>query len=363
MTEKTQRINLYQNPSLDHLKRKTISSRFPLNSCNFYQLKDTWKSIKTGLKHSIQDYNDNILSEFDVSSDYSDIVDDDYWSSDEESIELIFDNDQNSTNMTEIHPPLSELKSSLKQNERSENDEMKNMSLSTSRQIIHEMIQSNFEPAMKGSSSEFDNYVFNMIVQDYAGAEMDTIYNKISCKNNEKLLFARIKELILDKYIELKLDALYDRCLTLYINFEEVSPEIPSLYSQYKDIWIFDTEEYQVYDYSTYKQEMLTNEYSFSFYGDEDYINDYANTGFLMNLEKFYYFYSKDPNTQLQSKDFKITSNEITHEKWLYKSPETSSMYISDQLRTTSIRFSSLPQVFEIDQKLPPHSINKYNWP
>ncbi|KAK6459623.1 uncharacterized protein RJT20DRAFT_17586 [Scheffersomyces xylosifermentans] len=381
---------------------------FPFSLCDIDNLKDSSKSLTTGLTSALFGYRyftdeQEDDSEFDYEDDYQDDFEeeDDYYD-DDELTDLEEDlSDIEKTDPQEAVTPRSSpstfkfaqtLKPSLKPLE-----DINTMSLSLTRNKISSIISEYFPSVIHDEDfREIKNYVTNSILESFETSDISTICNKIIRKSYRQTLVSQIRELFIDKFEEMKIDAFFDHTTSFLTHFEDFKDygllTNPNMYEKYMKIWKLDKPNYKYYGKDYFIEDYFG---IFKYYpakeSTQSKVDLHLRAGFLMNFDKFYTYYGRDLKSGKLQYDDDDSSDESDYEEeystkdnedlesfnlystgssnYTYRSSTSSESSTSDSRRSStksadekykSLRFNDQVDIVSIDIYEPVNYVHSY---
>ena len=335
-------------------------SEFPFNQCDNRHLKDSQKIIFSGIKSSIRDYR-----KFqDVSRQHSTNK------MANETIPEVYENQ-----LEQLHPGVCKNvpgTSILKPASRKPTFTL-NLAATKIELLVREIyVDIITDPRF----NEIKNFVVNMILQAFSSSSPTSISNKIFSKSYRDTLLGDIDECFQNKYIELKIDEYFDASASFLmypcdIALDELLSK-PKLYERYRCIWKLDNDDYKMFDRKYFIREHFKNTYKSSGSDSRDDLADeYFKIGFLMNLDRFIHYFSKEmKDTSAIFCEETVYDSDLCSISipYLSSSVETLDTVISDTLDTVSIsdtipkslRFHEHANIIDINKEEPAFYVN-YN--
>ncbi|CAK7892700.1 hypothetical protein CAAN1_08S04720 [[Candida] anglica] len=259
------------------------STSFPMSSD--LSLRDSPKSIRIGLRNAVASFqrlsniNDHYMKSTDSleSSDYEDVMEDE------------IDEDEDLEHETQLEAKLpghSLLKPS----------KTPNSLLPLVQRRLQRLIEERFSIP---STTAFKSCIVNLVLQDFESDDLGTIYNKLFRKEGKERVLHIIENTFMEKYPSEQLDKFYDE---LYLSISGANDcldiERPNFYHDYAAIWLLDREGFKDYNYNCfveyveeqYHQQLESDDLT----NDDLILHEYVSQGFLMNVEKFYYYFNRN---------------------------------------------------------------------
>lgn len=339
---------------------KRPRSGFPFNQCDNRHLKDSDKTIFNGIKSSIRDYRkfQDVSRLHSTNKMANETIPEVYENQLEQPHPEVFNN----------FPGTSILKPATRKPTFALNLAATKIEL-----LIREIY---FDIITDPRFNEIKNFVVNMVLQAFSSSSPTSISNKIFSKSYRDTLLGDIDECFQDKYIELKIDEYFDASASfLMYPCDKALDRLlsqPKLYERYRCIWKLDTDDYKMFDRKYFIREHFRKTYkALGSDSRDDLADEYFKIGFLMNLDRFMHYFSKEmTDTSAQFCDETVHDSDLCSVSipYLTSSVETLDTVISDTLDTVSIsdtlpkslRFHEHANIIDINEEEPAFYVN-YN--
>lgn len=304
-------------------KTSSVNSKYPLNQCDMLMLRDTKKSLRTGMQSALQWYGflltviQQLLFYWESNDPGNNTVEDDTLTNDEDSLSnsvshnsSLFSGDLDNTRSPQLEggespvssePPVvpeasksangpinsaSVRKSSLKSTNPTEPD-YENTKLRL-QQLLNEVLD---VQKVGPVEPELANYAINAVTSDFGFTDLKLIPNQPIPKNVKDSLVKVLKPYYTDIYGLKQVNTLaVEICSGLSLGNKEQDLNNPRWLELFWKLWKADSYSFDYYDEEFFR-EYMSSSYGYD-YSLESHMDALVKTGFFMNFSRFRYYYS-----------------------------------------------------------------------
>ncbi|EGV65865.1 hypothetical protein PSN45_003333 [Yamadazyma tenuis] len=167
---------------------------------------------------------------------------------------------------------------------------------------------------------------------------------------------------LIDKYVDTKAGELYDIITgSLLFTGEQsggATVEQPGWFSKYMDIWQFDGQQYDTFDQQTFQDYFMKDLYSSESFETLD-VKKIADRIFLMNLQKFRFYFSKMPSKiNVCEIDLEELDDDDSKDELEVINKRNLNSFVSQRKSQVTVKFTQDPETIIFEDMDPPESIS-----